>query len=315
LQDIVARALDGESRAIAKLISMVEHADPRLPKMAEMLNRHVGRAHVVGLTGPPGVGKSTTTSMLISALRGAGRRVAVLAVDPSSPYTGGALLGDRVRMIDHGNDSDVFIRSMASRGQLGGLAWAAPQAIRILDAAGFDVVLVETVGVGQSEIDVVTLSDTTVVVMAPGMGDGIQAAKAGVLEVADVFVVNKADREGVGLLQRDLQNMLATSGRSPGHACWSPPIVTTVASRRQGAPELVAALSEHLAWLRAGDEILQRRAHRAASEVEGIAMRALQNRLNDIRNAGRVDSLARQVVDGSLDPFSAASALLDDIRG
>jgi len=188
---LVRRARDGEQLAVARLISMVEDAGPGLRELAAALAPHAGRAHVVGLTGPPGVGKSTTTSALVTALRAAGRRVGVLAVDPSSPFSGGALLGDRVRMTEHATDPGVFIRSMATRGHLGGLAWATPQALRVLDAAGCDVVLVETVGVGQSEVEVVALADTTVVLLAPGMGDGVQAAKAGILEVADVLAAER----------------------------------------------------------------------------------------------------------------------------
>ena len=185
----------GSPRAIARLVSLVEDASPALREVMAALAPHTGRALVVGLTGPPGVGKSTTTSALVGALRTAGRRVGVLAVDPSSPFSGGALLGDRVRMTDHATDPGVFIRSMAARGHLGGLAWSTPQAIRVLDATGHDVVLVETVGVGQSEVEIADAADTTVVLLAPGMGDGIQAAKAGILEVGDVYAVNKYDRE------------------------------------------------------------------------------------------------------------------------
>jgi LAO/AO transport system kinase len=193
---LVAQARDGRAGAVARLISLVEDAHPALREVMAALAPDTGRATVVGLTGAPGVGKSTTTSALVGELRKAGRRVGVLAVDPSSPFSGGALLGDRVRMQEHALDDGVYIRSMASRGHLGGLAWATPQALRVLDAAGCDVVLVETVGVGQSEVDVAALADTTVVLLAPGMGDGIQAAKAGILEVGDVLVVNKADRDG-----------------------------------------------------------------------------------------------------------------------
>ncbi|MGH3609777.1 MAG: methylmalonyl Co-A mutase-associated GTPase MeaB, partial [Pseudonocardiaceae bacterium] len=207
--DLVVRARQGQARAVARLISLVEDGAPELREVAAALARDTGRAQVVGITGAPGVGKSTSVSVLITALRAAGEKVGVLAVDPSSPFSGGALLGDRVRMQDHALDDGVFIRSMATRGHLGGIAWATPQALRVLDAAGCDVVLVETVGVGQSEVEVVALADTTVVLLAPGMGDGIQAAKAGILEVADVFVVNKADREGADQTIRDLKHMIS----------------------------------------------------------------------------------------------------------
>src|ERR1700754_4342030 len=212
--DLVDRARRGEHLAVARLISLVEDGvgtsgGGQLREVAAALAPYGGRAHVGSLTGPPGVGKSTSTSVLVRALREQGRRVGVLAVDPTSPFSGGALLGDRVRMGEHATDDGVFIRSMATRGHLGGLAWATPQALRVLDAAGCDVVLVETVGVGQSEVEVVSLADTTVVLLAPGAGDGIQAAKAGILEVADVFVVNKADRDGAEATIRDLRHMIS----------------------------------------------------------------------------------------------------------
>jgi len=196
VDDLVARARAGETRAVARLVSMVEDAAPQLREVMAALAPHAGHAHVVGITGPPGVGKSTTTSALVTELRAAGRRIGVLAVDPSSPFSGGALLGDRVRMQDHATDPGVFIRSMASRGHLGGLSWTTPQAMRVLDAAGFDTVIVETVGVGQSEVEIAALADTTLVLMAPGLGDGVQAAKAGILEIGDIYVVNKADPDG-----------------------------------------------------------------------------------------------------------------------
>src|ERR671915_505422 len=223
---------------------------------AAALAPHTGRAQVLGLTGSPGVGKSTSTTALVRALRASGKRVGVLAVDPSSPFSGGALLGDRVRMQDHAGDEGVYIRSMASRGHLGGLAWATPQALRVLDAAGCDVVLVETVGVGQSELEVASLADTTLVLLAPGMGDGIQAAKAGILEVADVLVVNKADRDGADQAVRDLRYMLSLGGRhsEPGH--WRPPIVKTVASRDtdNGIDEVLEKIEAHRQWLESSGE-------------------------------------------------------------
>ncbi len=240
---LVAGAREGDARSVARLISLVEDASPALREVAAALAPHTGHAQVLGLTGSPGVGKSTTTTALVRALRQAGKRVGVLAVDPSSPFSGGALLGDRVRMQDHAGDTGVYIRSMASRGHLGGLAWSTPQALRVLDAAGCDVVLIETVGVGQSELEIASLADTTLVLVAPGMGDGIQAAKAGILEVADVFVVNKADRDGADQTVRDLRYMLSLGGRHSEAGHWRPPICKTVASpghrqrHRRGAGE------------------------------------------------------------------------------
>ena len=308
---LVDRAREGQPRAVAKLISLVEDAHPSLREVAAALTPHTGNARIIGLTGPPGVGKSTSTSMLLTALRKEGLRVGVLAIDPSSPFSGGALLGDRIRMTEHATDPGVYIRSMATRGHLGGVSWATPQAVRVLDAAGFDVVLIETVGVGQSEVDVVKLADTTVVLLAPGMGDGIQAAKAGVLEIADVFVVNKADRDGAEAVVRDLKQMISFARREVRGQSWRQPIVPTVASRGEGAEDLVRALGEHRDWLVEHGELARRRTRRAAGEVEAIAVRRLQAEMRDLHGGGRLTALAREVVDRSLDPYAAADRLLE----
>ncbi len=312
LDELVARARSGEHRAVARLLSLVENGpvggrDGDLPRLAAALLPHAGRAHVVGLTGPPGVGKSTTTSVLVGALRATGRRVGVLAVDPSSPYSGGALLGDRVRMGEHATDEGVFIRSMAARGQLGGLARATPQALRVLDAAGCDVVLLETVGVGQSEIDVVGLADTTVVLLAPGAGDGVQAAKAGILEVADVFVVNKADRDGAARTVRELRDLAVTGGDGPEG--WERPVVPTVAVRGEGATDLVAALEAHREWLVRSGEGRRRRAARAGGEVAAIVLERVRARLGDVRGSGDLAVAAHRVAAGEVDPYGAADAV------
>jgi LAO/AO transport system kinase len=308
---LVRRALAGEQLAVARLISLVEDAGPGLREVAAALAPHTGRAHVVGLTGPPGVGKSTTTSALVAALRATGRTVGVLAVDPSSPFSGGALLGDRVRMAEHTTDPGVFIRSMATRGHLGGLSWATPQALRVLDAAGCDVVLVETVGVGQSEVEVVGLADTTVVLLAPGAGDGVQAAKAGILEVGDVFAVNKADRDGAGRTARELREVLGMGSRDGG---WVPPVVSTVATDGTGVPDLVAALDAHRAHLDAGDGRARRRLARAGAEIEAIALEAVRVRIADLRGAEGLPELAKRTVAGELDPYRAADELIGAVR-
>jgi GTPase len=305
---LVSRARDGDPRAVARLISLVEDASPLLREVAERLAPHTGHAEVIGITGAPGVGKSTSTSALVKALRSAGKRVAVLAVDPSSPFSGGALLGDRVRMQEHATDADVYIRSMASRGHLGGLAWAAPQAIRVLDAAGCDVVLVETVGVGQSEVDVAGLADTTVVLLAPGMGDGIQAAKAGILEIGDVYVVNKADRDGADSVVRELRAVL---GLGFVAGAWRPPIVKTVAQTGEGIADAVAAIGAHRARLESSGELAVRRRRRARDEVEAIAVTALRQRFGDLHGHADLDSLAEAVSSGDLDPYTAADRLID----
>ena len=308
--DLVTRARDGEARAVARLISLVEDASPALREVAAALAPHAGRAQVVGLTGSPGVGKSTTTTALVRAYRERGLRVGVLAVDPSSPFSGGALLGDRVRMQEHAEDAGVYIRSMASRGHLGGLAWATPQALRVLDAAGCDVVLVETVGVGQSELEIASLADTTLVLLAPGMGDGIQAAKAGILEVADVLVVNKADRDGADQTVRDLRYTLSLGGRHDLAGAWRPPIRRTVAASHTGIDDLVETIGQHRAWLASSGEGHRRRAVRAAREIEAIALAGLRERMGDVRGSAALGTLAEQVVAGKTDPFRAADALL-----
>ncbi|WP_030545706.1 methylmalonyl Co-A mutase-associated GTPase MeaB [Streptomyces albus] len=306
---LVEQAREGRPRAVARLISLVEGASPQLREVMAALAPLTGNAYVVGLTGSPGVGKSTSTSALVTAYRKAGKRVGVLAVDPSSPFSGGALLGDRVRMGDHASDPGVYIRSMATRGHLGGLAWAAPQAIRVLDAAGCDVVLVETVGVGQSEVEIASQADTSVVLLAPGMGDGIQAAKAGILEIGDVYVVNKADRDGADATARELNHMLGLGeSRSPGD--WRPPIVKTVAARGEGVDELVEALEKHRAWMEERGTLTERRRARAAHEVETIAVTTLRERIGDLRGDRRLDALAERIVDGTLDPYTAADELV-----
>jgi LAO/AO transport system kinase len=307
--DLVARARDGDARAVARLISLVEDASPLLRDVMAALAPHTGTAQVVGITGSPGVGKSTSTSALVTELRRAGKRVGVLAVDPSSPFSGGALLGDRVRMQDHALDRDVYIRSMASRGHLGGLAWTTPQALRVLDAAGCDVILIETVGVGQSEVEVAGLADTTMVLMAPGMGDGIQAAKAGILEIGDLYVVNKADRDGADQVRRDLRSMLALAERPEG--AWRPPIVKTVAQKGEGLDEVAAELDRHRAWLESSGELDRRRVRRARDEIEAIAVTALRERWGDVHGRTELDDLAAAVVAGCSDPYSAADELLD----
>ncbi|MFD6886203.1 methylmalonyl Co-A mutase-associated GTPase MeaB [Streptomyces sp. NPDC059957] len=306
---LVAQAREGRPRAVARLISLVEGASPQLREVMAALAPLTGNAYVVGLTGSPGVGKSTTTSALVSAYRQAGKRVGVLAVDPSSPFSGGALLGDRVRMSDHASDPGVYIRSMATRGHLGGLAWAAPQAIRVLDAAGCEVILVETVGVGQSEVEIAAQADTSVVLLAPGMGDGIQAAKAGILEIGDVYVVNKADRDGADATARELNHMLSL-GESRGKGDWRPPIVKTVAARGTGIDELVEALEKHRAWMDERGVLAQRRTARAAREVETIAITALRARLADVHGDTHLEALAGRVAAGELDPYAASDALL-----
>jgi LAO/AO transport system kinase len=305
---LVSDARAGDPRAVARLITLVEDDDPALPQVAAALAGYTGTASVIGLTGSPGVGKSTTTNELVRLLRARGQRVGVLAVDPSSPFTGGAILGDRVRMQDHATDSGVYIRSMSSRGHLGGLAAATPQAVRVLEGAGCDVVLVETVGVGQAEVEVASLADTTVVLLAPGMGDAIQAVKAGILEIADVFVVNKADRDGADATYRDIQGMIALGERGP--ADWRPQVLRASAVRAEGIDEMLAAIDKHRDWLVDHGELVRRRQARAAAEVEAIALAALREKIGSLRDGTALSRLAAAVAAGELDPYAAAGNLL-----
>ena len=307
--ELVERARSGDARAVARLISLVEDASPLLREVMAGLAPYAGNAQIVGITGSPGVGKSTSTSALVTALRKSGKRVGVLAVDPSSPFSGGALLGDRIRMQDHALDKDVYIRSMASRGHLGGLSWTTPQALRVLDAAGCDVVLVETVGVGQSEVEIAGLADTTMVLLAPGMGDGVQAAKAGILEIGDLYVVNKADRDGAEQVRRELRTMISLADRPEGS--WKPPIVLTVAQAGKGVEELVAAIDDHRSWMESSGELERRRVRRARDEIEAIAVTALRAKWGDVHARTELDDLADQVVAGKTDPYRAADVLLD----
>jgi len=300
LPELLERLRAGDPRAVARLISLVEDGDrEQLRDAAEALNPLAGRAQVIGLTGAPGVGKSTLAAALVAGWRKAGRTVGVLAVDPSSPFTGGALLGDRVRMQRHALDDGVYIRSMATRGHLGGLAWATPQAVRVLDAAGCEVVLVETVGVGQAEVEVA------------GLGDAVQVAKAGILEVADVFVVNKADRDGAEVVARDLRQMLHLGEARP----WQVPVVMTAAERGDGVEQLDQAIAAHLAHLESSGELERRRRRRAAREVEEVALDCLRTELGGLGRGEALDELAAQVAAGKLGPYAAADQLLAGVRG
>jgi LAO/AO transport system kinase len=305
---LITAARAGDPRALARLVSLVENASGELRQVMKVIAPFAGGAWVIGLTGSPGVGKSTVTAALVRSYRDEGLRVGVLAVDPTSPFSGGALLGDRVRMQDHATDDGVFIRSMASRGQLGGMAWATPQALRILDAAGFDVILIETVGVGQAEVEIASTADTTLVVVAPGMGDSIQAAKAGILEIADVFVVNKSDRPGAQEAVRDLRTMLAMAAYDPSG--WKPPIVSATASAGEGIADLATAIARHQSWLAESGERDKRRRARARDEILAIAITELRARLGSLPGEADVEELAERVAVGDIDPYTAADKLI-----
>jgi LAO/AO transport system kinase len=309
-RELAEAARDGDPRALGRLVSLVENSSAQLRAVMAVIAPLAGGAHVIGLTGSPGVGKSTVTGALVRGYREAGVRVGVLAVDPTSPFSGGALLGDRVRMQEHATDDGVFIRSMASRGHLGGLAWATPQAVRILDAAGFGVILLETVGVGQAEVEIAATADTTLVVVAPGLGDSIQAAKAGILEIADVFTVNKSDRPGAQEVIRDLRTMLAMARYDDG--AWKPPIVSTTAATGEGIGDLTAAIGQHRDWLASSGELERRRRARAREEVAAIAVTELRRRLGGLPGEDKLDELAGRVTAGELDPYAAAEELIGD---
>jgi LAO/AO transport system kinase len=305
--DVVAAVRSGNPRALGRLISWIENASPALPMIMKELAPDTGRAHVIGLTGPPGVGKSTTATSLVRALRARGERVGVLAVDPSSPFSGGALLGDRVRMQEHALDRDVYIRSMATRGHLGGLAVATPQALRAFDAAGFGTVVVETVGVGQSELEVAETADTVLLLLAPGMGDGIQVAKAGILEIGDIFVVNKSDRDGAQALVRELRTMIALTDR--GADDWKPPIVSTVAYDNRGIEDLLAAIDRFRTSQIATGRAQTRRIARARREVESIALAKLRAEFR-LNGEAWLNDLAQAVSRGEIDPYAAAEKVV-----
>lgn len=311
------------------MLSIVERGDADARALARVVYPQVGgtraTTYSVGITGAPGGGKSTVTTALLHLLRahddggegagaGAGapaQRVAVLAIDPSSPYTGGAILGDRVRMGEHSADDGVYIRSMATRGHMGGLSLATPQAVRTLDAAGWPLVLIETVGVGQVEVEVAGAADTTVVVLNPGWGDAIQANKAGLMEVADIFVINKADRPGLDDTRRDIQQMLDLSDTSR----WTPPVVATVATDGTGVDELLDAIGAHRAHLEGSGELTERRRVRAIDELSEVMHRMLEARVRQHQDGDSLAGAAASVADGSVDPYEAAERLVDAALG
>jgi LAO/AO transport system kinase len=305
-RELVERLRSGDRAALARALSIVEQGGPEAREIGRLAHAHGGHAYTVGLTGAPGAGKSTLTSSLVGEVRRRGDAVAVLAVDPSSPFTGGAILGDRVRMQEHALDEGVFIRSMATRGHLGGLALATPQAIRVLDAGGAPWVLVETVGVGQVEVEVAGAADTTVVVVNPGWGDAVQANKAGLLEIADVFVINKADRPGVEETRRDLESMLTMTGQER-------PIVATVAATGDGVADLWDAVLAHRAHLESTGALARRRADRLLDELRTIVARSLEARANDLLSNDDAERLRQQVAARRLDPYAAADQLLGDL--
>ena len=306
-EELVARTLAGDYRAIARFITRIENGDIEATALAASMRRPAGRAHVVGITGAPGAGKSTLVDSLVRQFRSRGKSVAVLAVDPSSPFSGGAILGDRIRMNTAAEDPTVFIRSMATRGSLGGLAKATLESVHVLDCAGFDVILVETVGVGQAEVDVVRTADTCVVVLVPGMGDSVQIIKAGLMEIADVFVINKADREGALLLEKDLYTLMSLEEFQADQ--WKPKVIKTVATVAEGIPEVVEAVEGHLAWLESSTKGFSRRVRVVSQTIETLIAERVAREVLSGRDE-EISALARECVARTLTPLEAVTRFL-----
>ncbi len=304
-------ACAGDRAALARVLSLLERGDVVAREVGRMAYKRGGQGYTVGITGAPGAGKSTLTSAVIKHLRSLQLEIAVLAIDPSSPFTGGAILGDRVRMQDHATDPGVFIRSMATRGHLGGLSLSTPEAIRMLDAVGRQWILVETVGVGQVEVEIAGKADTTVVVLNPGWGDSVQANKAGLMEIADIFVINKADRKGVEETRRDIEQMLELSDLA--HDAWRPPIIATVGNTGEGVVNLWDAVVEHRASIEASGELQKRRDFRLREELREIVARRLEQRAREICTGDQWERLQDGVLDRSIDPWSAADEMLKGV--
>ena len=307
-QELFDAACAGDRAALARVLSLLERGDTVAREVGRLAYKRSGSGYTVGITGAPGAGKSTLTSALITHMRTLQLEIAVLAIDPSSPFTGGAILGDRVRMQDHATDPGVFIRSMATRGHLGGLSLSTPEAIRMLDAVGRQWILVETVGVGQVEVEIAGKADTTVVVLNPGWGDSVQANKAGLMEIADIFVINKADRKGVAETRRDIEQMLELTDLP--HEAWRPPIIATIGNTGEGVTELWDAVLEHRAAIEVTGELKSRRDFRLREELREIVARRLEQKAREICTGDRWDGLQTQVLDRSIDPWSAADEML-----
>ena len=307
VKQLVNGVLKGDRRSIAKTITLIENNQPEAQKVISLLYPHTGGAHIIGVTGSTGSGKSTLIEKLIRELRRSGKTVGVVAVDPTSPFTGGAFLGDRVRMQDLSIDEGVFIRSMATRGSLGGLAKATKDAVKVLDAAGKNVLIVETVGAGQTEVDIIKIAHTVVVVLAPGFGDDIQAIKAGIMEIGDIFVINKADRENANRALVDVETML---GMNQKKREWEPPVVKTTAITGEGIPELVEKINGHRSYLKGGG-LQRQRLQRVESELEeAIKLKMTETVLNDLKGTSRFSEFLHKILDKEMDPNSAAEILL-----
>ncbi len=306
---LVDAVLAGSHQAAARVISLVEDGAPEGYELLRRLSPRTGGAYVVGITGPPGVGKSTVVDSLTTTLRRQGKTVGIVAVDPTSPFSGGAILGDRIRMQDHANDPGVFIRSMATRGSLGGLAPATTDVVKVLDAMRLEVIFIETVGTGQAEVDVVGAADTTVIVLVAGLGDTVQTIKAGIMEIGDIFAVNKADQGDADRTVGEVKMML---GLRPASNGWHPPVLTTVATTGAGVPQLLVAVEDHRRYLEAHQLLEGRRRRRRRAEILRIVeLRSRERAVDAAARSGRLDELADRVYRGELDPYTAAAQILE----
>ena len=313
MQNIVERLLSGDRRALARMVTLIENESPAASRYLSELHQHTGRAHIIGVTGAPGAGKSTLVTHLVRELRRREHKIGVVAVDPSSPFSGGALLGDRIRMMELAGDPQIFIRSMASRGSLGGLAASTRDVVRALDAAGYDPIIIETVGTGQAEVEVMRAAQTVLVVCAPGMGDEVQAIKAGILEIADIFVVSKADRPGADQTVAELAMMLsldpARRQHDKTHPYWKIPVLKTSALKSEGLPQLTDAIQQHRVYLDESGQLAQRAHRQVRSEVEMLILHTVANALKQTISAEEWQGLVEDIITRSRDPYSVAAEL------
>jgi len=307
---LIQRLRDGDAGALARAISTVENRNPGWAELLKALFPRTGRAKILGLTGPPGAGKSTLVDQLAKQYRRQNRTVGIIAVDPTSPYTGGAILGDRIRMQDHFSDPGIYIRSMATRGSLGGLARTTADVATVLDASGRDLIMIETVGVGQDEVDIVRLADITIVILVPGMGDDVQSIKAGIMEIADIFVINKSDREGAERVEREIRALQALAARNDH---WTPPIVKTVASEGIGIKELVAAIAEYETYLQKGNLALQHKVESWQQRLVEMLRDALLEKARDHLADGSVARYAAEIAEHKRDPYTLVEEIVQKL--
>lgn len=309
MEQLIQKALAGDPRSIAKLITLIEGESSFSQDLMKRIYPYSGKAHVIGVTGSPGAGKSTLVDKMITRFKNEGKKVGIIAVDPSSPFTGGAILGDRLRMQRHAVDPDVFIRSMGTRGSLGGVSRATHEAALILDACGKDIIVIETVGVGQSEVDIVQIADTVCLVLVPGMGDDVQIMKAGIMEIADVFVINKADREGADKIATEVNMMLDLAGQK----AWRPPVLKTIAEQDEGIDPLIQAINEHAVFLSESQEGTRRRWARLEREVEGILRREISSLVSKAWEEEKTPDIMKALLERKIDPYTLAEKILDRI--